>query len=53
MGRFLTWFISVFAWRAGIVLSKAFWSLGFALLVPPSAWYLVVERLMQVTGFAP
>jgi hypothetical protein len=38
-------------WLAGIVLAKGFWSTTAAVCIPPYAWYLVVERIMIVSGF--
>ena len=38
----------VLLWMAGLVLAKGFWSALFALAIPPWAWYLVVERAMQL-----
>lgn len=40
----------VVMWLAGIVLSKGFWSCLIAVLIPPYAWYLVIEYIMQVKG---
>lgn len=34
-------------WLAGIVLAKGFWSVGIAIVIPPWAWYLVVEEVMR------
>ncbi len=42
----------ILAWLAGIVLAVD----GFkavAIMLPPYAWYLVVERVMQGLGWAP
>lgn len=36
-------------WLAGIVLSSG-WSCLAAVLLPPYAWYLVVEQLMKLGG---
>jgi len=40
----------VVAWIAGLVLAKGFWS-TLACIIPFWSFYLVVERLMIVTGF--
>ena len=37
-------------WIMGIVLAKGFWATAAAITVPPYAWYLVAERLMQMAG---
>jgi len=37
----------LFAWLAGIVLAKGFWSTFFALFLPLWAYYLVAERLVE------
>ena len=39
--------IMIFAWIAGIVLAKGFWSTFFALFVPLWSYYLVVERVVE------
>jgi len=44
----ITAFIIV-TWFAGIVIAKGFWMTFFALL-PPVAWYLLIQRIMQVWG---
>lgn len=41
----------VFPWLAGIVLANGFWSTLVAVCFFPYAWYLVVERAMQMTGW--
>lgn len=43
-------FIVAVTWLMGIVIAKGAWSTGFAICMPPYAWYLVVERIMQQTG---
>jgi hypothetical protein len=35
------------SWLAGIVVAQG-WLKLFAILLPPYAWYLIVERLMKV-----
>lgn len=42
--------IVVFAWIAGFVLAKGFWSTLFC-IIPFWSWYLVVERLLKLWGF--
>ena len=37
------------SWLAGIVVAQG-WLKLFAILLPPYAWYLIVERLMKVYG---
>ena len=37
-------------WIAGVVLAKGFWWTVLAITVPFYAWYLVVERVMQMAG---
>lgn len=49
-GLFL--FIFVVWWLAGIVLAKGFWSCLIAVIMPPYAMYLLVERVMQMWGVA-
>ena len=43
--------ILCFAWFAGIVIAKGFWSTLFALF-PLWAWYLTTEKLLQALGWA-
>lgn len=40
----------IVSWLMGVVLAKGFWMTIFALF-PPYAWYLVVERAMQLNGW--
>lgn len=42
--------VIAFAWVAGLVLAKGFWSTLLAILVPPWGWYLIVERLLKMWG---
>lgn len=42
--KHLIQFILCAAWIAGIVIAKGFWSTFFACIIPPWAFYLVVER---------
>lgn len=42
---------AVSAWIVGLVLAKGFWSTALAIFLPPWAWYLVAERLMQAAGW--
>ena len=44
-GIVLTFMIA--CWLAGLVLAKGFWMTTFALF-PLYAWYIVVERVMQL-----
>jgi len=41
--------LAVLAWLAGSVIATGWWKLA-AVVFPPYAWYLVVERLMQALG---
>lgn len=41
--------IFLFAWLAGIVLAQGWWKL--LAVFPPYALYLVVERILQISGF--
>lgn len=41
--------VLLFAWIAGFVIAKGFWSTA-ACLFPLWAYYLVVERLLQMWG---
>ena len=43
--RYLVHLLLMFAWLAGIVIAKGFWSTFFALFLPLWAYYLVAERL--------
>lgn len=38
-------------WMAGTVLAKGFWPVVLAVTLPPYAWYLVAEMLMQKFGW--
>jgi len=39
--------ILLFAWIAGIVIAKGFWSTFFAVIIPLWSYYLVVERIVE------
>lgn len=43
----LSYLIGLLGWLAGIVLSKGP-AVLFAIFLPPYAWYLVVEKAMQM-----
>jgi len=43
--------IMLLLWLAGIALAKGFWSLMFAVIIPPYAWYLAVEKIMLLNGW--
>ena len=49
--RDLLIFVMVTTWLAGIVLAKGFWLTVLAVCLPFYAWYLLIERVMQRTGF--
>ena len=52
--NYLEWIIimsMILPWLAGIVLATGAWSTTFSITVPPYAWYLVVEKIMQVNGW--
>jgi hypothetical protein len=34
------------AWLAGIFIAKGFWSVSFAIFIPPYAWYLFVAEII-------
>lgn len=40
----------IITWIAGVVLANGFWSTLLAFLLPPWAWYLVVESFMKMIG---
>lgn len=42
--------ILIAAWVAGIVLAKGIWSSALAVIMPLYSWYLIAERIMEVTG---
>lgn len=48
--EFLAGLVVLIGWLAGIVFAHGFWSTTFAILMPPYAWYLVVERVIQHFG---
>lgn len=43
----ILWVCFTFAWFAGMVLAKGFWSTVLAILFPPWALYLFVEKLVN------
>jgi hypothetical protein len=48
----LVLFFMVLPWLAGTVLAKGFWLTTAAILFPPYAWYLVVQRMLVAIGWA-
>jgi len=40
----------VVSWLAGIVIAKGAISITLAVICPPYAWYLIVEKLMVMNG---
>ena len=40
----------IVTWTAGVVLAAGFWGTTAAICFPPSAWYLLIERCMQLLG---
>ncbi len=49
--RNVTALIMLIAWIMGVVLAKGFWLVTFSIFFPFYAWYLVVEKIMLMTGF--
>lgn len=41
---------AVSSWLGGIALVKGFWMTVLAIIIPPYAWYLFVEKFMQFFG---
>ena len=44
---YLSELLLLLSWIAGVVLANGFWSTVFSIFIPPWAWYLVVELLMN------
>lgn len=44
-------FLSGCMWVSGIVLADGFWSTLFSIFIPLWAWYLTIERLLEMSGF--
>ena len=38
-------------WILGIILAKGFWSTLFAVVIPPWALYLVIEKVLEAMGW--
>lgn len=47
---FVSFWVMLLAWIAGIVVSDGFLDTIGALFIPPYAWYLFIERLMEMYG---
>ena len=43
--------LAILLWLAGMVLAQGFWVTVVAVLFPPYAWYLVVERALVIIGW--
>lgn len=39
------------SWVAGVVIAKGFWATIAAIVLCPYAWYLSVEKIMQINGW--
>ena len=46
----IVYLVAVSVWVSGVVLAKGFWLTALALFIPFYAWYLVIERAMQMYG---
>jgi hypothetical protein len=46
----LVYMVLLTGWLLGIVVSTGFWSVLFAVTVPPYAIYLVIERVVLKYG---
>ena len=40
----------LFSWIAGVVLAKGFWWTMLTIFFPFYAWYLIIERILLMTG---
>jgi hypothetical protein len=38
-------------WIMGVVLAKGFWLVTLSIFFPFYAWYLVIEKVMIISGF--
>jgi hypothetical protein len=47
----LAYCLLLWMWIGGAVLAKGAWLTTLAIFMPPYAMYLVIERVMIVTGF--
>lgn len=48
--RELIGLIFAISWIAGVVIVKGFWLTVLAICIPFYAWYVVVEKIMQMNG---
>jgi hypothetical protein len=44
-------YVLIVTWLAGLVLAKGFWSSFFAFILPPWAWYTLVEQVLVKLNF--
>ena len=51
--EFLSDSVAAIAWLAGMVLAQGSSEKALAVFIPFYAWYLVVERAMQLWGLLP
>ena len=42
--------VIIIPWLFGIVLAKGAWSTIFSVIMPPYAWYLLVEKISMFLG---
>lgn len=43
--------ITLTSWLMGIVIAKGFWATTAAIIFFPYAWYLTIEKIMQLNGW--
>ncbi len=41
------WVVGTVFWIAGLVMAKGFWSTAIAVVLPPWAWYIVMEYALD------
>lgn len=49
--KYLVGLICTISWISGIVLASAGWGKVIATIVPPYAYYLLIEHIMILTHF--
>ena len=48
--KYVAYLVLVIGWIAGVVLAKGFGLTLLSIFIPFYAWYLVMEKLMKLSG---
>jgi len=43
--------IGVVGWLMGMAIAKGFWPMLIATVFPPFAWFVVIDKMLQIAGW--